>query len=291
MKVLIVGATGQVGWELQRCIPAGLDVVALGSAELDISNRDDVSRKVAQVKPQVVINAAAYTAVDRAEGEKEKAFAVNETGVGFIAAAAREVDAFFLQVSTDFIFDGESAHPYLPAARPNPLGVYGASKLGGEKKVQELCGDDWAIVRTSWVYSCHGHNFVKTMLRMMAERDFLSVVDDQVGSPTWAHGLAEVLWLVVVKRLPGIMHWSDAGVASWYDFAFAIMEEAVALGILKKKIEIKPIASVEYPLPAKRPAYSVLDKRETWQQLGKRSDHWRVALRQMLMQYKEINCA
>ena len=291
MKVLIVGGTGQVGWELQRCKPSGVEVVALGSAELNIGNRDEVRQKVAQVKPQVVINVAAYTAVDRAEENQAKAVAVNDTGAGYLAAAASEVGAFMVQVSTDFIFDGESAHPYPPAASPNPLGVYGSTKLAGEQKVVEICGDDWAIVRTSWVYSCHGNNFVKTMLRLMAEREVLSVVDDQVGTPTWACSLAETLWLVVEKHLTGILHWSDAGVASWYDFASAIMEEAVELGLLKNKIDVMPIAAVDYPTPAKRPAYCVLDKRDTWQQLGKRSNHWREALRLMLKQYKEMNCA
>lgn len=291
MKVLLIGATGQVGWELQRCQPAEAEVVALGSADLNICHREDVLKVVAENKPQVIINSAAYTAVDKAEEEREKAFAVNELGAGYLATAAAEVGAHLVHVSTDFIFDGESAHPYAPDAQAHPLGVYGASKLGGEKKIQETSGLDWTIVRTSWVYSCHGHNFVKTMLRLMAERQELSVVADQAGSPTWAHDLAKALWTVVDKRSTGILHWSDAGVASWYDFAYAIMEEAVALGILEKEIEIVPIASSQYPTPAKRPSYSVLEKGDTWDTLGLRAQHWRVALREMLTQYKEMNCA
>ncbi|MBA3003346.1 MAG: dTDP-4-dehydrorhamnose reductase [Desulfurivibrio sp.] len=287
MRVLLVGGSGQLGKELQHCKPADMELQALGSPELDLREPAGVAAKVDGFRPQVIINAAAYTAVDRAESEQEIAFAVNGQGAANLAQAARTVGAYCLQVSTDFVFDGAQSYPYLVTDRTNPLGVYGASKLAGEQMALAAYPEGVAIVRTAWLYSAFGNNFVTTMLRLMAERETIGVVADQVGTPTWGRGLAEALWQMCRVQPKGIHHWTDAGVASWYDFAVAIQEEGFACGLLAREIPILPITTVEYPTPARRPPYSVLDKSETWAALGMTPPHWRVALRQMLLEYKE----
>lgn len=286
MRVLLVGGSGQLGRELQRCKPAEIELLALASQELDIREPGGVAARVGTFLPQVVINAAAYAAVERAESEQEAAFAVNGQGAANLAQAARTVGAYCLQVSTDFVFDGEQSRPYLPTDRTNPLGVYGASKLAGEQLALAAYPEGLAVVRTAWLYSAFGNNFVTTMLRLMAERETIGVVADQVGTPTWGRGLAEALWQMCCVQPKGIWHWTDAGVASWYDFAVAIQEEGLACGLLDREIPVLPINTVDYPTPAKRPSYSVLDKTETWAVLGMTPPHWRVALRRMLLEYK-----
>jgi dTDP-4-dehydrorhamnose reductase len=286
MKVLLTGAAGQLGWEMQRTVPQGVTLVALDSAGLDITDADAVRSLVAEERPEVIINAAAYTAVDKAESEPERAYAVNGQGAANLAEAAGVKKGFLVQLSTDFVLDGKCSRPYGPADMPAPLGVYGASKLAGEVAVQRILGDRSAIVRTSWLYSSHGHNFVKTMLRLMEEREEVRVVADQVGTPTWARGLAAAVWQITCRSLPGIHHWGDAGVASWYDFGVAIQEEAVSLGLLGRTIPVLPITTADYPTPARRPSYSVLDKGTTWALLGGPAPHWRVQLRRMLQEYR-----
>ena len=187
-----------------------------------------------------------------------------------------------MQVSTDFVFDGKGHTPYPVDAPAEPEGMYGLTKRDGDRLVQKILGDDAFIIRTSWLYSAHGNNFVKTMLKFMKERDELGIIADQIGTPTWANSLAQAIWQAIEKDITGIHHWSDAGVASWYDFAYAIMEEGVALGLLDKAITIKPITTADYTTPASRPCYSVMDKTLTWQALGMQSEHWRVALRRMM---------
>lgn len=287
MKVMLTGANGQLGWEMQRTKPAEIELRALDSQDLDIRDREAVHEIVTRFAPVVIVNAAAYTDVDKAESEKDLAFAVNCQGAKNLAEVAKEVGAFMVQVSTDYVFDGKNSTPYLASDEPSALSVYGASKLAGEKEVFSILGQECAVLRSSWLYSFHGNNFVKTMLRLFEERDQLGVVDDQVGTPTWANGLAESLWLVCKKRINGILHWSDAGVASWYDLSVAVLEEAKGLGIVKKDIMITPIGSAEYQTLATRPSYSVLDKRETWKKLEMQADHWRLALRKMLLDYKD----
>ncbi len=287
MKVLITGADGQLGWELQRAVPAGIEFTACNSAELDITSKPQVDELTARLAPEIIINAAAYTAVDRAESEVELAMAVNRDGAAHLAAAAAALGAGIIHVSTDFIFDGCHYRPYLPADVPNPTGVYGASKLAGERLLLIKCPDA-AIIRTAWVYSSHGNNFVKTMLRLMDGRKELGVVADQIGSPTWAGGLAQALWQAAVQKLTGVYHWTDAGVASWYDFACAIQEEALALGILRRETFIRPLRTEDYPTQARRPPYSVLDKTSLWGELGVSAPHWRFNLKKMLAELKNV---
>ncbi len=287
MKVLITGGNGQVGWELTRTAPKEWEVASLGSAELDIRRLQVVERAVKDHAPHLIINAAAYTAVDKAESEKDKAFGINADGTANLAKAAKDVNAKLIHLSTDFVFDGLQSRPYQPQDVPNPSSVYGASKLAGEQLIPSILTENYVIIRTAWVYSAHGKNFVKTILRLMNERNEIGVVSDQVGSPTWARGLAEAIWLIARRPdMKGIYHWTDAGVASWYDFAIAIQEEAHQIGILTRTIPVKPVATEDYPTPAKRPPFSVLDKTDTWRHLGCIAPHWRVHLRQMLHELK-----
>ena len=278
---MIAGMGGQLGFELKRTAPANIVLFAPTEADLDITSRDSVFACIEKEKPAVIINCAAYTAVDKAESEIEKAYAVNQTGPRYLAEAARQHNALLAHISTDFIFDGSQGRPYGIADRPNPLSVYGKSKLAGENEVMNS-GAEALVVRTAWLYSAHGNNFVKTMLRLMKEREGIGVVTDQIGTPTWANSLARVIWQLLDHNVCGLFHWSDAGVASWYDFAVAIQEEAHALGLLQKQIPIKAIATADYPLPATRPGFSVLDKTATCRSIGRQPDHWRANLRQML---------
>ena len=282
MKVLITGATGQLGWELQRSAPSDTTVLAVDVTQLDITDADAVSAMVTIEAPDLIINCAAYTAVDKAEGDSALAYAINQYGAEHLAKAAAANNAKLIHISTDFVFDGRQSSPYKPDAPANPLNVYGASKLEGERAVL-ACLPSAIIVRTSWVYSSHGNNFVKTMLKLMAERDALSVVSDQIGTPTYAYNLAKVIWqLNQQQNVTGIYHYTDSGVASWYDFACAIQEEAIILGLLDRQIPIFPIPASTYPTPATRPSYSVLDKQSLIFSLNIQSIHWRQPLRDML---------
>ena len=250
---------------------------------MDITNPESIEAKFTEVKTDVVINAAAYTAVDKAEGEPEKAFAVNALGAKNIAEACVKYGSRLIHISTDFVFDGTKNTPYTTEDTPNPINVYGASKLKGEQLIQAVL-PNCVIVRTSWVYSTHGNNFVKTMLHLMNERDSLNVVNDQIGSPTYARGLAEWIWSVVNKpNVTGVFNWTDVGVASWYDFAVAINDLGCELGLLNKRIDILPIPSAQYPTPAKRPHYSVVDKTTAEQKLSKQCTNWRENLKNMLV--------
>ena len=279
MKALLIGANGQLGRTLSQFVPGNVSLEALDLPAIDITDRERVEKIVSAVLPDVIINTAAYTAVDRAEDELSLAFSINADGPKNLAKAAVEYSARLIHISTDYVFDGTACRPYPPDAVCNPLGVYGKSKWEGEKQVQSII-DDHVIVRTSWLYSRYGNNFVLTMLRLMREKKELRVVADQIGSPTWAATLADAIWRIAVKpELTGTYHWSDAGVASWYDFAVAIQEEAIGLGILDHGIPIHPIASKDYPQKAKRPFYSVLGCQHSWHDLDVVPMNWRIALR------------
>jgi dTDP-4-dehydrorhamnose reductase len=267
MVVLVTGANGQLGQSLQF-ISANypqIDFVFCSSSELDITNLENCNAVFSNYKPNYCINTAAYTAVDKAESEAEKAYAINVTGAKNLALVSKEYDAILLHVSTDFVFDGDSSklgmtNGYTEEDVPNPTGVYGQTKLDGEKAIKETF-ENYFIIRTSWVYSQFGNNFMKTMLRLASERDSLSVVNDQIGTPTNAVDLAEALVKIISTSYHelrtsnfGIYNFSNEGQCSWYDFAKEIFENN---GI---KIDLKPIPTTSFPTPAKRPAYSVLDK-------------------------------
>ena len=287
-KVLVTGAGGQLGRELVRTAGQDVECVALARAQLDIADPAGIDELLAEMSPQLVINAAAYTAVDKAETEVEAARRANAEGPGQLARACAQRGIRLIHISTDFVFDGTSSQPYTPDAPTAPLGEYGRSKLAGESAVISA-QPEALIIRTGWVYSGFGNNFVKTMLRLMAQRDELAVVADQVGTPTWARGLAAAVWAAAARpRLSGIYHWSDAGVCSWYDFAIAISEEARALGLLDRPVAVRPIPAADYPTPAQRPSYSVLDKADSWRDFALEGVHWRRQLRTMLEDFKEL---
>jgi dTDP-4-dehydrorhamnose reductase len=288
MKVLIAGAAGQLGRALQATAPAGVDIIAPPEADFDILDAAKVAAVVSAAKPDLVVNAAAYTAVDRAESDYDVALAVNATAAASLAKAAADAGARFAHVSTDFVFDGLSPTPYLPDAKPAPIGAYGETKLKGEEQVA-AAHPGALIVRTAWVYAAEGNNFVRTMLRLMRERPELKVVADQIGSPTHAASLARAIWALDAAGANGLYHWTDAGVASWYDFAVAIRDEALAIGLLHSHVPVVPIRTSDYPTPARRPHMSVLDKTSSWAITGPAA-HWRDELRAALteMAQKEM---
>ncbi|MFQ3615968.1 MAG: dTDP-4-dehydrorhamnose reductase [Cyanobacteriota bacterium] len=300
-RILITGANGQVGQELVRSLSAIGDIIACDRARLNLAVPDTLKRTVCELRPDVIVNAAAYTAVDRAEQEIELANTVNGIAPKVLAECCRETGASLIHISTDYVFDGTKNTPYLETDTPNPIGAYAKSKHLGEVGIQEVLGDrpnQSMILRTSWVYGVYGTgNFVKTMLRVGNSREELRVVMDQIGSPTWAADLARAIAGFTVRALNasttppaspigGIYHVTNTGVISWYDFAVAIFEEAEALGYPLAVRRVVPITTDEYPLPAPRPAYSVLSGKKTAALLGDYLPYWRQSLRRMLADLK-----
>jgi len=294
MKILLTGATGQLGQALRAAAPSDATVIATsrqGGAGLEALDLGDASAcriAVETHRPDWVLNAGAYTAVDKAESEPELAHAVNAMAPRAFAEAIKTTGGRLLQISTDFVFDGSQGTPYRPEQNRTPLGVYGASKAAGEDAVQQLFTGDARslILRTSWVMGPVGRNFALTMLRLHRERDTLGVVADQVGCPSSTLNLAQACWQCIrlgsKQALPEIMHWSDAGAASWYDVAVAIGELGGELGLIASPAEVKPIGTSDYPTPAARPSYSLLDCKGTREALQLNGEHWRRALRTVL---------
>ena len=283
MRVLVLGGGGQVASAVVATVPEHHQVVAKTRTELDIAEDESVIAQVLkESRPNWIVNAAAYTAVDLAEEERARAIAVNDTAVGVLASAASAAGCRLLHLSTDFVFDGNSNRAYLPGDDTHPLSVYGVSKLGGERRVLNGSGSG-IVVRTAWVYAAKGRNFVHTMLRLMREKEQVSVVCDQIGTPTWATGIATAIWRLIDAQVPGgVYHWTDLGVASWYDFAVAIQDEALARGLLPRAVPVIPIPSSAYPTRARRPAFSVLDTGSTRALIKVPARHWRHNLRSML---------
>ena len=286
MKVLLTGAAGQLGQALIHSRPEGVGLIACGRAELDLADPQACAAAVLEHRPAWVLNAGAYTAVDRAESEPELAQAVNGGAPAAFAEALASTGGRLLQVSTDFVFNGAQGSPYRPDQPLDPLGVYGASKAAGEVAALQLAGA--RVLRTSWVYGPVGQNFCRTMLRLHRERPQIGVVADQVGCPTSTHTLAAACWRAIglgggaAADQPRILHWSDAGAASWYDFAVAIGELGVAAGLLERAASVRPLTSAEYPTPAHRPSYSLLDCSASRAALGLEPQHWRAALAEVL---------
>jgi dTDP-4-dehydrorhamnose reductase len=292
MRVLVTGAQGQVGYELLQRVPNGFAVFGYGSQDLDISNAEQIRTVFETVKPELIINAAAYTAVDKAETDVERAYAVNSDGVGFLASAAENLGIPLLHISTDYVFSGDGEKPYTPDDITKPSGVYGLSKLAGEKQLLEQCSRH-LVLRTSWVFGAHGNNFVKTMLRLGGDRDTLSVVADQHGGPTSAGSIADTLWALASifqreGRLGwGVYHYSGVPACSWHDFAKEIFTQAVGLGLLEKSPDVNAITTAEYPTPAKRPVWSVLDCQKLADVHGLPPKSWVQELQAVLRQLGE----
>jgi dTDP-4-dehydrorhamnose reductase len=286
VKVLITGVSGQVGSALIRSAPPQAELHALTHQQLDIADARAVHATVAGFRPDLIINAAAYTAVDKAESEPFLADAINAQGPQHLAEAAYvQDDCRLLQISTDYVFDGRGTEAYRPADAPHPLSVYGRTKLAGEQAVLAALGAHAVVLRTAWVYAPQGKNFLRTMLRLMRERGAVRVVADQKGTPTAATSIARALWRIAERPgVRGILHWTDDGVASWYEFACAIAEDALAAGLLPQAVQVTPITTADYPTAAHRPANSVLDTRESTARLGITPEHWRHSLRATLAQ-------
>ena len=283
MRVLVTGAGGQVGRAVIASAPPSATITALTHRDLDIGDEAAVSERVARERPELIINAAGYTAVDRAESEPLLARRANADGPRYLAQAGHAVGARLLHVSTDYVFDGRTSTPYTPTATTHPLNVYGSSKRAGELAVLEQPEAATLILRTAWLYSPGGANFVLTMLRLMRSHGRVRVVADQIGTPTSADSVASALWALAARPdVHGIQHWTDAGTASWYDFACAIAEEALGVGLLSAAVTVEPITTPEYPTAAPRPTYSVLDSTALRTALALPAVYWRTRLRTML---------
>jgi dTDP-4-dehydrorhamnose reductase len=281
-RILLTGADGQLGQELQQTLMPLGEVIALTRQELDLSQGEHIRQLVQQIRPNLIVNSAAYTAVDKAESEVDLAQAVNGKAPTIMAEEAEKIGALLLQVSTDYVFDGQKNTPYLETDPTHPLSSYGKSKLAGEVGIQQVT-DNYLILRTAWVYDVYGKgNFVKTMLRLGQDREELRVVADQVGSPSWAKDIADAIAQLLQTDARGIYHFTNSGVVSWYDFAIAIFEEARALGFPLKVQRVIPITTADYPTPATRPAYSVLSGKKITETLGNYPPYWRDSLRKML---------
>jgi dTDP-4-dehydrorhamnose reductase len=283
-KILVTGASGQLGKEIQQLSSSfpEYEFIFLSKEDFPVNDFAAITNSFKTYRPNYCINCAAYTAVDKAESEKESAFRINGDAAGVLAAACKEYDCRFIHISTDYVFDGKGSTPYKEDSPVYPQSVYGASKLEGEKQALQFNSDS-IIIRTSWVYSRFGKNFVKTMLKLMNEKDEINVVDDQIGSPTYAADLAETVLQIIgiltnvqtrhALSLHGIYHYSNEGVISWYDFAVAIKE------LSGSSCKVNPVPSSQYPTPAKRPAYSVLDKTKIQQTFGIALKDWKQSLK------------
>lgn len=302
-RILITGANGQVGQELLRSLAPFGEVIAGDRSRLDLTCPDQILHAIQDIQPDVIVNAAAYTAVDQAESHVELANAVNGTAPRLLAELARASKATLIHLSTDYVFDGTQQTPYREDDLPQPMGAYAQSKRLGELGIEQVFGSEpgYIILRTAWVYGVYGQtNFVKTMLRLGSERQELRVVADQIGSPTWAHDLAQAIAGFTARALrtaippangldtplpppTGIYHFTNTGTASWYDFAIAIFAQARSLGFPLTVQRVIPISTAEYPTLAKRPAYSVLSGDKTAAVLGGYPQHWQQGLQQMLV--------
>jgi dTDP-4-dehydrorhamnose reductase len=278
-KILIIGSKGQLGNEFQELAKEYpfFQFSFYDVAEMDIVNKELVNSGIKELQPQYLINCAAYTAVDKAETDKELAYAINSHAVQNLAFACSENNVKFIHISTDYVFDGEASEPYTENSPTNPSNIYGISKLQGEKEA--INGNkDVIIIRTAWVYSVHGNNFVKTMLRLMRTKPEINIVADQYGSPTYAHDLANVIMEIISKGkwVPGVYHFTNEGIITWFDFASEIKN------LSNLSCIIHPINTAQYPTPAKRPKYSVLDKTKIQQTFSIKLKNWKESLKNCL---------
>ncbi|MEO0405960.1 MAG: dTDP-4-dehydrorhamnose reductase [Cyanobacteria bacterium P01_A01_bin.135] len=292
-KILLVGANGQVGQELRHTLTGIGQLVSVGRQDMNLTEVEAIRQVIRREQPDLIVNAAAYTAVDKAESEPELASQINAIAPTVMAEEVQRLGGKLIHISTDYVFNGKKSSPYREDDMPSPLGTYGQSKLLGEDGVRQAC-DNHIILRTAWVYGTKGKgNFVKTMLRLAAERDELRVVADQIGSPTWSGDIAAAIARLIDREASeqaaelsdatGTYHFTNSGVASWYDFAVAIFEEAKTQGASLKVQRVVPITTADYPTPAQRPAYSVLSGQKISKLIGS-PPHWRHSLRQMLVE-------
>lgn len=292
-KILLIGKKGQIAWELQLCLATLGDVTLIGSEELDLANSNQIEQQVNLIQPQIIVNAAAYTAVDKAESEPDLCMAINATAPGILAELARESQALLVHYSTDYVFDGTKTGAYIETDPTNPLSVYGASKLAGERAIVEAdCSH--LILRTTWVYGNRGKNFLLTILRLAAEKPELKIVADQIGAPTWSTAIATATAQIVAqcqrdRDIKGLYHLSAAGETSWHGFASEIVDRYRSLYPDRHLAvdRILPIGTSEYPTPAQRPANSLLDNSKLSRDFGIQLPDWKLSLGQLLARWQQ----
>ncbi len=281
--VLLLGANGQLGRLLQVCAPNNIRITGKTHLDCDITDIRSLDKLITEIRPNIVINCAAYTAVDKAESEPGRAYSVNAEGPENLAVLLDPATRL-IHLSTDFVFSKNSANPYKPGDKPDPISVYGISKLAGEEAILGRREENSIILRVSWLYSATGNNFFTTMLRMMRESRDLNVIGDKFGTPTSAHRLTDIIWKLALSETDsGIYHWSDKGVISWYDFAVEILQQALQTGILNQAVKIKKVTSEAYPTKARRPSYSALDSSKTESVLGIKTAPWQEELHKVLV--------
>jgi len=286
-RILLIGKIGQVGWELRRTLAPLGRITCVDFPEIDLTRDDSIRRWVREIRPNIVINAAAYTAVDKAESEPDKAMKINGVAPGILADEAKQLGALLVHYSTDYVFDGAKIEPYVEGGAPNPLGAYGRTKQAGDEAVRAI-GGAHLIFRLCWVYGARGQNFMLTMMRLAREREKLRVVGDQVGCPTWSRMIAETTTLALKQAVAagdldaftGTYHLAASGITSWHGFADAIVKLMPAEG--RKCVQVEAISTAEYPTPTKRPAYSVLACGKLERTFGLRLPHWEESLKQVL---------
>ena len=286
-RILLIGKIGQVGWELRRTLAPMARVTCVDFPDIDLTSGDSIRRWVRDTRPNIVINAAAYTAVDKAESEPDKAMKINGVAPGILAEEAMKLGALLVHYSTDYVFDGTKTEPYVESDAPNPLGSYGRSKLAGDAAVRAI-GGAHLIFRLCWVYGARGQNFMLTMMRLAREREKLRVVGDQVGCPTWSRMIAETTALALKQAVAagdldaftGTYHLAASGITSWHGFADAIVKLMPVEG--RKCVQVEAISTADYPTPTKRPAYSVLACDKLERIIGLRLPHWEESLKQVL---------
>jgi len=278
MKIVLSGANGQLGKALKELNPDKFDLVACSRKNLDICNFQESRKLVREIKPDLIINAAAYTAVENAEEENQKAYSVNADGVQNLAIIAKEENIQLIHISTDYVFDGKNDRPYKESDQTNPLNVYGKSKLEGEQLASEILEKNLLILRTAWLYSYDGSSFLKTISRLLLEKENISVVDDQYGTPTRAKSLAQAIYHSIDYGLKGIYHFTDLGNTTWFGFASAIRDTLIKRNSSIKIGQIRPVSSKDYPSKILRPKYTVLDKGKIRKHIKKDHIHWVEAL-------------
>ena len=294
MKILITGRNGQLGWELRRALSTLGDIVATDRSDLDLANPRSIRDSVRDIKPKIIVNAGAYTAVDRAETDSDLAMAINGQAPGILAEEAEKLGALLVHYSTDYVFDGTKRGPYSEEDEPNPLNAYGATKLAGERAIRAV-GAAHMILRTSWVYGARGHNFMLTMLRLAKERDELRVVDDQIGAPTWSHSAAEATGSILKMRSEqksgtpdltsdGILNLTASGSTSWFGFASEIISRTREER--GRQPTVVPIASEQYAAPAKRPKNSLLSSEKLRRNFGLIVEPWQSGLQAALSEWR-----
>ena len=287
-KLLLTGCNGQLGSTFSALyrdseLVSQYEFSSVDIEQVDLMSKESILSNLSLNNPSIIVNCGAYTSVDKAEEEPDIAFKINDLAISIIADWVKDNGSRLIHISTDFVFDGAKESPYQPKDRTSPLGIYGMTKLGGERHIGDLLPKDGLVLRTSWLYSEFGQNFVKTMLTLMAERGEISIINDQIGSPTSAHSLVKVLFKIIENETSsGIFHWCDGASISWYEFALEIQEQAHNKGLLEKKIPVKPISSVDYSVVARRPAYSVLDCEATLSEFNVAVVDWKEELNNVI---------